>query len=427
MSASGDWRSRWKGGKGGRQDGSAWTGGGDANRLNPAGHPNSTPDASSSTQQWSSSSSHWTSGREAQQQTYASSGGQQWDWSQQQSDGPGWGSSSQDQRSWYDSEDWSSHTDQQAASSGSRQGEGKTNWHRRPRQQPIPRNPPTDRYSGLPLMYEKNNGPGHPWFAMPEFAQRLPQAGLPNVHQVLNHIDYRGQYVRNGNLRAPKNINVSIRSQDVFEYARKFECVQWQADVGLPEMFVPRSSISHFFLECRHAGSYSDSCFMWPSNKLMYQKTLSTAAQIMPPGYMVSIPNGTPIPDEFGSTPDCLFHGTWASNVPLIIRQGFKPSHGTGSFTLGAWHLGSLHEESKGLPSIEFLNDEYVVRPAAAVPLVRLTKDFQEACNHPNVRETQDFPPATVLATDGTLPMTAVFRVVTRPNRDLWRSFGEHM
>ena len=31
---------------------------------------------------------------------------------------------------------------------------------------------------------------------------------------------------------------------------------------------------------------------------------------------------------------------------------------------------------------------------ASTVPMVRLTKDFQEACNHPKVKETQDFPPA---------------------------------
>ena len=84
MSAGSGWHSGWTDGNSGQQSGSAWTGGGDADRLNPTGQPNSIPDASSSTQQWSSSSSHWTSGREAQQQTHTSSGSQQWSWPQHQ-------------------------------------------------------------------------------------------------------------------------------------------------------------------------------------------------------------------------------------------------------------------------------------------------------------------------------------------------------
>ena len=231
--------------------------------------------------------------------------------------------------------------------------------------------------------------------------------------------------LRREELRTPPNINANVESLNVLEYARKYETVQRQADVGLPGMFVPRSSINDFFLECRHAGSYPDSSFVWPSNKVMYQKTLSIAATIMPPGYMMSIPNGAPIPDDYGDEPECFYHGTWASCVPLILRKGFLPSYGTGSYTAGAWYLGNVSPEGRRRPPIELIDESMVVRPAAGIPLVRTTKDFQEACKHPKVCETQDFPQGTVLATDGTHPMTAVFRVVAKPNSYLWRGFSK--
>ena len=202
----------------------------------------------------------------------------------------------------------------------------------------------------------------------------------------IQHIDFRARKLRHEELRPPSSINAAVDSLSVLEYAWKYETVQKQADVSLPLMFVPRASINDFFLECRHAGSYPDSSFVWPSNKVMYQKTLSIAATVMPPGYMMSIPNGTPIPDDYGDEPECFYHGTWASCVPLILRQGFAPSYGTGSLTAGAWYIGNVSSEGSGRgPRSRSINGAMVVSPAAEIPMVRMTKDFQKACQYPKV------------------------------------------
>ena len=68
-------------------------------------------------------------------------------------------------------------------SSSSRQ-RSRTSGSQHSQQRWVSRNPPVDRYSGKPLLYKRDPGQGHPWFTMPEYEQRLPEAQLPNVHKV---------------------------------------------------------------------------------------------------------------------------------------------------------------------------------------------------------------------------------------------------
>jgi hypothetical protein len=128
---------------------------------------------------------------------------------------------------------------------------------------------------------------------------------------------------------------------------------------------------------------------------------------------MIAIGNGDkrpawakPGPDDW-DTVECCYHGTRAEAVLSIVENGFQPEVGTGSPYIGDYFFRSLED---GDP-IE-------------VPGIYVSADWSTAASYPQSMDARqhEVNAGTLLATDGTYPMRAVFRVLCRKNNRLYHT-----
>ena len=176
-------------------------------------------------------------------------------------------------------------------------------------------------------------------------------------------------------------------------------------------MFFPRFSLSSLRgAEASMPGAH----FKWPEQRMTYETEMVIAQVIhhLPPGYHVSIKNGSPCPRELLiSTPEWhgetaqYYHGaTTHSLLRGIIRDGLKPTFGAGGGTTArAWGQNT--------------------------PMVYLSKLLECACFYPNHDAMHAAEPymnygvpwgGEVISRDGTPPIRVVLRCISMSTKQLW-------
>ena len=166
-----------------------------------------------------------------------------------------------------------------------------------------------------------------------------------------------------------------------------------------PAEWTPLDSIYEFVVAFKLSCQQPCSHFIWPdtNNSISFTMTLVAAIHYLPPGKCVIIKNGRPFPE--GSDLKDFFHGTLPSRTMQMAELGPMPSMGAGA---------SAIEKVFGLPAPLFYCAE--IETAKHYPM---GPDFL-AC------EKGDKSGGQIVATDGTLPLRAVARVLTNPTRQVF-------
>ena len=172
-------------------------------------------------------------------------------------------------------------------------------------------------------------------------------------------------------------------------------------------------SVQDFVSTVRYESSQGGQ-FVWPFHNISYEVGLAIALHNLPPGFMVTIPNGRPCPEEIASPQDgtCLeyWHGTTSYALTNgILRRGLMPVFGAGvANTLACW----------GVP----------------VPMVYLSRSVGCAAHypgHPGLRRSVS--PSTnemmhageIISRDGTPPLRVLLHCKAVSQNQLWSRKGK--
>ena len=196
---------------------------------------------------------------------------------------------------------------------------------------------------------------------------------------------------------ATREVNKALSLEEIQSYILSREANTVSA--YSPTEWTPLDCIYEFVVAFKLSCQQPCSHFVWPdtNNSLSFTMTLVAAIHYLPPGKCVIVKNGRPFPE--GSDLKDFFHGTLPSRTMQMAELGPMPSMGAGA---------SAIEKVFGLPAPLFYCAE--IETAKHYPM---GPEFL-AC------EKGDKSGGQIVATDGTLPLRAVARVLANPARQVF-------